>query len=104
MRKLIVFSLLAACDSGSTAPPVDGNPPGGDLSMMAANDFTMSNGYPAGPYGPNMGDTIPPLVWEGYVDATGDTVATMKPFMPYTMDMLRTMGPRYALVHVAEFY
>ena len=59
--------------------------------------------YPAGPYGNQVGDVIPPLVWEGYVDLAADAVANTKPYRRYTMDDLRRSGARYGMVHVAEF-
>jgi hypothetical protein len=112
--------MLAACSVDRTTMPQNGN----DLSMpqmladLAGNvlrdlsqqqqqtgDMTMSSGaYPAGPYGHNVGDTINPLVWEGYPDPLADAVATSKTYGAYSMDDLRRSGKPYGVVHVAEFF
>ena len=67
---------------------------------MAAD---LATGYPPGPYGNKVGDTIPPLVWEGYVNDQADAVSTTKPYGPYSMDAMRRSGRAYGLVHVSEF-
>jgi hypothetical protein len=60
--------------------------------------------YPEGPYGHEVGSTIPNLLWQGYVNETADGLATERPFVPYSMDDVRRSGKPYALVHVSEFY
>lgn len=79
-----------------------------DLSRSSPADLSQTKGdmaqqYPAGPYGNHVGDTFPPLVWEGYSDPTADAIATSKPYGPYTMDDLRRSGSRYAAIHASAF-
>lgn len=118
---------MGACSVGTPAAPSNG---GDDLSStsspmdassLAASDLAAyfdlrepadlvavadlaRTPYPAGPYGNAIGDTIPPLVWEGYVDPKADAVADTKPYGSYSMDALRMSGAPYGLVHVSEFY
>jgi hypothetical protein len=74
-----------------------------DLAMGGGNDLASSS-YPAGPYGNQVGDVIPPLQWEGYNDDAADALATTKTFGPYTMNDLRLSGKTFGIVHVAEFF
>ena len=74
-----------------------------DLASMPAHDLAMAASYPPGPYGPEVGNVFPPLLWEGYVDLAGDAVATTKPYGPYLMDDVRASGRAYAMIHVSEF-
>jgi hypothetical protein len=120
MRYPAILSLALGSASFGCAPnsvaPTDGpgQNPGdatstslADLSVLgdlaAVPDLAVS-GYPPGPYGRMIGDTIPPLVWEGYVNPTADARSDTKPYGPYSMDALRMSGAPYGLVHVSEFY
>ena len=86
---------LPASDTGT--PPGDTTAPPGDGPVADA-----LGDYPAGPYGNTVGATFPPLDWEGYVDDAADAVATTKTFGPYSTDLVRRGGKKYALIHVAE--
>jgi hypothetical protein len=72
--------------------------------------------YPAGPYCAAAGENgslaegciFPPnLSWNGYVDNTGDALATSKPYVAYSpLDLYNdghASGKKYAMVNVAEF-
>jgi hypothetical protein len=79
------------------------------LACSSSDDDKSSGGaglgaYPAEPYGHNVGDVMPNLQWEGYVNETAEGVATAQPFVPYSMDDVRRSGKPYAFVHVSEFY
>jgi hypothetical protein len=117
MGLLLIFSTVAAAcsggdggNNGGTGGTGGAGGGGGDLAGVpgdfgGAHDLAQSAGsYPAGPYGNTVGDTIAPLVWEGYVDDLADAVATSKPYGTYSMDQLRLSGKAYALVHVSDFY
>jgi len=111
---LIHFALVAAlpgCSDTATAPP-DGAAGDGATTaprdMASATDMTAPPdlapaGYPAGPYGFNIGDTVTPLVWEGYL-APDPTNLASSTFGPYGMDELRRSGAPYALVHISEYF
>jgi hypothetical protein len=61
-------------------------------------------GYPDGPYGTEVGDTFPYLMWQGYVSDNPDAaVATMGAFTAYSSDAMRTSGRTVALLHVSDF-
>jgi len=61
-------------------------------------------GYPEGPYGTHVGDTLPFLRWVGYVERDADAgLVSDGPFTPYSSDDLRRSGKRLALVHLADF-
>lgn len=61
--------------------------------------------YPAGPYGNKVGDVLPDLKWQGYVNAMSDALSDTKPFVTTSLDALRrTARKPYALIHVSEYY
>jgi hypothetical protein len=79
------------------------------LACSSSDDDKGSGGaglgaYPAEPYGHDIGQVMPNLQWEGYVNETADGVATAQPFVAYSMDDVRRSGKPYAFVHVSEFY
>ncbi len=104
---LLLATLLTACGSSpdnttnsdlqGALADLSGAPSSSDLAGMMG-------GYPAGPYGNTVGQIIPPLVWEGYVDPAADVIATTEPYGNYSMDDLRQSGKPYAIVHVSDFY
>ena len=73
---------------------------GGEKGTGAAN----LGAYPEGTYGHDVGQIIPNLQWQGYVNETAEGVATAQPFVAYSMDDVRRSGKPYAFVHVSEFY
>lgn len=87
---VLAAALLAACGSNA----------GGTGSSGGSG----SSSYPAGPYGNSLGDTIPNLVWQGYVNDRADALSTTKPYVHYSTDDLRKSGPKLALVHLSEFF
>jgi hypothetical protein len=118
MTRLYNVAILAAaaalgCSSGDAQMMVgsDGGPggnpdlltAGGDGPPQAPTDLAMSAGYPAGPYGAAIGDTFPPLTWQGYRDDLADAVATTKTYGTYSSDDIRLSGRRYAMIHTADF-
>ena len=78
----------------STTPPTD-----------AMGDAIAFGPYPAGPYFNKLGDVVANLAWEGYVSPLADAIASTKPYVTTSMDLLRRDAKKgYALVHVSEFY
>ncbi|HZS40517.1 MAG TPA: hypothetical protein VFF06_26980 [Polyangia bacterium] len=121
MKRLYNVAILAAAtalgcsgDAGQMMmmnPGTDGSPGGnpdllsvGDGAQPGSSDLaTMSGGYPAGPYGANIGDTFPLLTWQGYRDDLADAVATTKTYGTYSSDDIRLSGRKYAMIHTADF-
>ena len=94
---------LAMGSAGDRAlPPGDLAEAPADLAMVTPADLAPA-GYPQGPYGSKVGETIWPLSWEGYVNDTAVGLADTRPYGPYSMDQLRRSVRAYALVHVSEF-
>ena len=73
-----------------------------DFSM--APDMSLSEVYPPGPYGSNVGDTIAPLVREGYLNPTAQGIASKAPYGPLAMNDLRKSGKRIAALYAADFF
>src|SRR5579859_1653383 len=105
MRRSLLMLFVAGCTVDQTAQSTNDLSVSSlaDLAVSAARDLLSlgtsdltSASYPAGPYGHNVGDTIPPLVWEGYADPLADAIATSKTYGPYSMDDLRRSGRKYA--------
>lgn len=48
-----------------------------------------------------VGDELPELRWEGYVNETGDGISSEQPFRAYSSRDLDVSGRRYALIHLA---
>lgn len=97
MRLLVGMGLLllAACNAPQGAP---------DLRRPADLRPDLTDVYPPGPYGNEVGDTIAPLIWEGYVNPTAVGLANSRPYGPYTMNDLRLSGKKYALLYAADFW
>ena len=51
-----------------------------------------------------VGDAMPNLQWEGYVNDDAQGLASEQPFGNYSSTALRASGKRYALVHLSESY
>jgi hypothetical protein len=76
---------------------------GGATTGGAGGTGGDPGGYPAGPYGRDIGNTFPNLAWQGYVNDAAVGLASAQPFVVYTMDDVRRSGTGYAIVHVSEF-
>lgn len=107
-----------ATDTATTAPdttattedttvlPDEGSP--SDALLADASDVMgppVYGPYPAGPYGNKVGDVLPDLKWQGFVNATSDAQSDTKPFVSTSLDALRrTARKPYALIHVSEYF
>jgi hypothetical protein len=113
---------LGACSSGNAEKSSGGGASGGagtaggggtsgsggasgsGASGASGADSGVASAYPSGPYGNNLGDTMPNLSWQGYVNDAADALSTTKPFGPYSMDDLRKSGRPLALMHLSEYF
>lgn len=85
---------------------VDAVIPPADIAVTDAPSTdapAVAGPYPEGPYGNREGTVLANLSWEGYVNATGESLSTELPFGPTTLQDLRGDGRGYALIHLAEF-
>lgn len=127
MRRLLLIGLLllGACSSpkpaadadlGAVADQAAADSRGADLTaspdLLAMNDLRTVDllmtpdfgpDYPAGPYGAMVGDTLTPMVWEGYVNPSAAGLASAQPYGAYTSDDLRRSGKRYALLYTSDY-
>jgi hypothetical protein len=111
MRRSLLLLFVAGCSVDQTVAMTTDDLPLPimlDLAVGGAADLAqlkdIASAYPPSPYGHSVGDTIWPLVWEGYADPLADAIASSKTYGPYSMDDLRRSGRPYAAVHVAEFF
>lgn len=99
---LILAPMLAACSS-STTDRAKG--PAGAAGGDGASGKPMLGPYPDAGFGNAVGDTLPNLLLQGYVNDTGDAISNTLPFVDsYSLEDVRASGAKYALVHVSEFF
>lgn len=124
MRRLFAFVFgLAACGAPSSPPPSVPSPdaalaadavgadavhasdaaPAEDVTSQDAPPDASPPGYPAGPYGSAVGQTVADLAWEGYVNEAHELVSTSLPYGPTSMSAVRATGAPFALVHLSGF-
>ncbi len=127
MRRLFAFVFgLAACGAPSSPPPSVPSPdaalaadavgadavpapdvapdaPAEDVASQDAPPDASPPGYPAGPYGSAVGQTVADLAWEGYVNEAHELVSTSLPYGPTSMGAVRATGAPFALVHLSGF-
>ncbi len=75
----------------------------GGTAGTAGAGGSISEQYPDGPYGNDVGDTIANLAWEGHVNDTADVSSDQKPFVDYGTDGMRKSGRKYGLIHLSAF-
>jgi hypothetical protein len=51
-----------------------------------------------------VGDQMPSLAWEGYVNDAATGLASEQPFGDYSSATLQSSGKRYALIHLSESF
>ncbi|MEZ4438982.1 MAG: hypothetical protein R3B72_07825 [Polyangiaceae bacterium] len=118
------LALLTACGGDSTGDPsggggqamgVGGNGAGATgsgastssgLGGMGSGGMPGSGGagvgdYPPGPYGTELGDTIAYLDMVGYESPTPNDPG---PYVPVTMNDIRTSGSPFVLLHLAAMF
>ncbi|HZS40519.1 MAG TPA: hypothetical protein VFF06_26990 [Polyangia bacterium] len=112
---LVALVFAAACSNGGdSGAQGDAGGGGDDLSSLAAADFAVSpdlapgllpNGYPAGPYGTNVGDTIDDFTFQGYFSPTRTTgLSSADTYGAMTFNQMRkTQGTKVMLFWFAGF-
>jgi hypothetical protein len=108
-RVLICATALAGCSASgnSSTDDASGNLPdfANAADFSAPPDIATVNGYPAPPYGPNVGDVVPDFTFQGYFSPTATTgLASAQTFGPVVFDQVRkTPGAKYMLFWFAGF-
>jgi hypothetical protein len=96
--------LVAACSGGG-----EGFPRQPDLTMapdLAPSSSDMKdNDYPPGPYGSNIGDTLPDFTFQGYWSPQQTQGrSNVGKFGEVTFGMMHRSGAKYALIELGAFY
>jgi len=89
--------VLGGCDDAS-APPEETD------AVTGTTGSSTPDGYPAGPYGADVGEVMPNLAWKGYVDDDGLGLATDGDYVDVELDTVRRGGARWALVHFGTVF
>ena len=92
---LAVCLLIASACAAPIAPVSD------DGAVIA--DARAPDGYPAGPYGREVGAVIAPFTLAGFVNEAQRAVSTTGAFGPYSLAQLQRSGRAIALVHTSGF-
>lgn len=94
---LAAAALLGAC-AAESVPPEETD------AVTGAGGSTVPDGYPAGPYGADVGEIMPNLAWKGFVDDDGVGLATGNDYAELDLDTVRRGGARWALVHFGTVF
>jgi hypothetical protein len=57
--------------------------------------------YPPGPYGTEVGDTLPNFALEGFQNGTAEEPTSLDVYGPFDVKSLAERGAKYALIHVS---
>jgi hypothetical protein len=94
--------------SGSTSSASGGGGPGsggGGTGSGGATSYQVCDNpppnYPEGPYGNEVGDTLPLLQLQGYANPGGDQLATDGTFGAFSTDDIRQAGSPHVMIHLA---
>lgn len=89
--------LLGGCGDASS-------PPEETDAVTGTTGSSTPDGYPAGPYGADVGEVMPNLAWKGYLDDDGLGLATDGDYVDVDLDGVRRGGARWALVHFGTVF
>jgi len=86
---------LTSCGDGGTIE---------DTDAVTGSGTTAPDGYPAGPYGADVGETLPNLEWMGFRGESPGGLASASPYEAYSLDDARRSGKAYALLHFGAVF
>ena len=93
LAAMVLLSAISAAscggDGGGTIEETD--------AVTGTSGTSTPDGYPPGPYGADVGETIPNLAWLGFQGQGA-------PYESYALDDARRSGKRYALVHFGAVF
>ena len=99
---------LATCALALAVSCGDGGGTVEDTDAVTGSGTTAPDGYPAGPYGADVGEILPNLEWSGFVsDDPGQAsgrLASAAPYGSYSLDEARRSGKRFALLHFGAVF
>ena len=95
--------------NGQGGNGVGGNAQGGSGASGGAGPYQVCNdppvGYPAGPYGFNLGDVFEPLELAGWTNPNPTQRIDNETFGAYTMDDMRTQHPStFVMLHLSGMF
>lgn len=73
-------------------------------AVTGSSGTSTPDGYPEGPYGADVGEILPNLVWRGFVEDDGAGLATDASYQDYSLDVARRSGARWALLHFGAVF
>lgn len=105
---LAVCALALGCNASGAAAPDLAAPDlsrARDLAVLPDLTRLADLGYPSGPYGAAVGDTLPDWIFPGYYSGTDTSaLANTHPFGTTSLDQIRGSGKRYAMLMLADFW
>ena len=104
LRRLVLASALLAVTTASAACGDGGGTVEDTDAVTGTTGSSTPEGYPEGPYGADVGETIPNLVWRGYASLDGTGLASEEPYADWSLDDARRSGKRYALLHFGAVF
>jgi hypothetical protein len=73
-------------------------------AVTGSSGTSTPDGYPEGPYGADVGEILPNLVWRGFVEDDGAGLATDGGYQDHSLDDVRRGGARWALLHFGAVF
>ncbi len=100
----VVVGLTAGLILGSSGCGGDGGTIEDTDAVTGSSASSTPDGYPAGPYGADVGEVIPNLLWLGFANEDTSRLASAAPYAAYSLDDARRSGKRYALLHFGAVF
>jgi len=100
----VILALFVCAAAGAISCGDDGGTIEDTDAVTGTSGTSTPDGYPAGPYGADVGETIPNLLWLGFPNDDAGRLASAAPYTSYSLDNARRSGKRYALLHFGAVF
>lgn len=91
-----VWSASCGDDGGGTIEDTD--------AVTGTSGTSTPDDYPVGPYGADVGEILPNLLWTGFPNDDTGRLANAAPYTSYSLDEARRSGKPYALLHFGAVF